>query len=271
MANTNMNSAEPQLLTPEEMKAIGEIELGPSRHERFLNNHYKKLIVGIVAFMLLASAVIVYASWKSWQESNAAAAAISAIRGAQSEAAAEEDPEAFSNLIAGYPGTPAAATAELMLGMQQAAAGHEQEGVQRLQHIIDNAAEPFLRARAQAFLAGYYMRNGDTAKATALWQALQQDAATPYQALALLMLGDLAKLSGDTEQAQLHYTKLMEVCPSSPLVARAHQRLLLLGVDAPEPVAPPAEDKDKPAADGVEWPSSSSLLQGLPATQPAGI
>ena len=31
-------------LTPEEVKAIGEIELGPAKHEVFLNKHYKKLI-----------------------------------------------------------------------------------------------------------------------------------------------------------------------------------------------------------------------------------
>ena len=58
-------------LTPEEMKAIGEIELGPSRHEKFLNAHYKKLIVATLAIMLLMAAAIIYATYRMRQKAEA--------------------------------------------------------------------------------------------------------------------------------------------------------------------------------------------------------
>ena len=43
---TAKNDDDIRPMSPEEIKAIGEIELGPSKHEIFLNQHYKKLMWG---------------------------------------------------------------------------------------------------------------------------------------------------------------------------------------------------------------------------------
>ena len=232
---------EPLPFTAEEMKAIGEIELGPSRHEKFLNAHYKKLIVGIVVFMALAVVCIVYGTWRARQESDGASTLISAMQVVAADNAAMDSGYNLAELErveANYPGTSAAATSELLRGMQLIAGGEEQKGISVLEGVIASTSEPFLRVRAQAYLAGRYMSAGEVQKARDLWQTISRAGQSPYLALAYLSLGDLAKEAGEVEQARAFYTGLQKECPSSPLVLTVQQRLLLLGVDAPEPVAP---------------------------------
>lgn len=244
--NNRNSGGDSHSLTPEEMKAIGEIELGPSRHEQFLNNHYKKLIVGVLIFMLLATAAIVYATWRARQEADAGAAVIAALRVPSGVAdLGDYDQTGLEAVETTYSGTKAAATAELIRGMQLVDGGQEQQGIAVLEGVITRAEDDFLRLRAQVYLAGYYMSGGETRKATELWQTVAQAGNTPWEALALLTLGDMAKQAGDVEKARLYYTQLQESCPASPLFAIVQQRLLLLGVDAPEPVEPPKQ-KEKP-------------------------
>lgn len=256
------SSEEPLPFSPEEMKAIGEIELGPSRHEKFLNAHYKKLIVALLIVMAVAIACIVYGTWRARQESDSAATLISALKATTAGGAAEStgyELATLENIEANYPGTSAAATAELLRGIQLVAAGQQQQGISVLENLISTTADPFLRVRAQAYLAGRYMSNGDTRKATELWQAITRSGQSPYLAFAYLSLGDLANDAGDTELARSFYNKLQAECPASPLVFTVQQRLLLLGVDAPEPVEPapaPAPAQDSlPTWDSMKFPT----------------
>ena len=262
----NPRNVEPLPLTPEEMKAIGEIELGPSRHERFLNAHYKKLILVLVLVMVAAVACIVYVTWRARQEADSAAAVISAMKINAVHAAADTadyNAAVLENVPQDYPSTSAAATAELLRGMQLVAGGQEQQGIAVLEGVIAASPEDVLRVRAQAYLAGYYMNGGNSHKATELWQAVSRSGQSPYLALSLLCLGDLAKEAGEEEQARAYYEKLQKECASSPLNVNAQQRLLLLGVDAPEPVAPPAPE---PAPAQQEIPTWNSIK-----TSPASL
>ena len=53
--DTNSKTNEDTLpLSPEEIKAIGEIAIGPSRHEQFLNAHYRKLMWGGITLGIVA-------------------------------------------------------------------------------------------------------------------------------------------------------------------------------------------------------------------------
>lgn len=246
---------DPISLTPEEMKAIGEIELGPSRHEQFLNAHYRKLIVGAVGVMLLATAAIVYFTWRAGQEASGASSVVAAIKATQAggaAGAADYDAALLAEIPSRFAGTHAVVTAELLRGMQLIESGHEQEGIALLESFIQSVDEDILRVRAQAFLAGHCM-SGDEAqqkKAVELWQAVSRAGQSPYLPLSYLTLGDLAKDAGEMEQARGYYNKLLEDCVSSPLATVARQRLLLLGVDAPMPEAP-APVEEAPAI--PEW------------------
>lgn len=271
MANQqHPSNVEPLPFSPEEMKAIGEIELGPSRHEKFLNAHYKKLIVVSIIFMLVAASCIIYATWRARQEDDGAATMIAALKatsvGDVVEASAY-DTAALEKVGTDYPGTNAAATSELLHGMQLIAGGQEQQGVEVLENVIAaNPPENFLRVRAQAYLATHYMSGGDAEKAKKLWQEVSSSKTSPYLALSYLSLGDLAKEAGDIEQARAFYNMVQKECPFSPLMVTVQQRLLILGVDAPEPVAPAPAEKDTATEESPaeSWGSgniSTGLLQ----------
>ncbi len=233
-------------LTPEEMKAIGEIELGPSRHEKFLNAHYKKLIVATLAIMLLMAAAIIYATYRMRQKAEASGLLVQAL-GVVDVSAADENASmaTLEHIINDYSDTQAAGTAQLLRGMRLVEGGEEKKGLQTLQQVAMGAEEPFIRLRAQVFMAGYYMKGGENEKAAELWQTVSRAGDTPYQALALLSLGDLAQKNGDEQGARTYYTQIAERCPASPLQAAAQQRLLILGVDAPKPVSPPEPQKSE--------------------------
>ncbi len=249
-------------LTPEEMKAIGEIELGPSRHEQFLNAHYKKLLVAIMAIMLLAAAAIIYGTYRMRQEAEASGLLLQAL-GVVDPVADREgmDVKILDRIIRDYRGTQAVGTAQLLRGMQLLAGGEQQQGIAELQQVALSADEPLLRLRAQVYLAGYYMRGGEKGKAAELWQTVSRAGDTPYQALALLSLGDLAHKNGDEQGARTYYEQIAQRCPASPLQAAAQQRLLILGVDAPKPVAPPEPPKDEQDKDTPLLPGLDSSLK----------
>lgn len=239
----------PLSLTPEEMKAIGEIELGPSRHEQFLNRHYKKLILGTVLFMLVATAAIVYGTWRARENAAAAASAIAAMHpgiGATNYADAY-DTKALEQIPAAYPGTKSASTAELMRGMNLMQVGQVGEGKAILEGIIASTGDADLRVRAQAFLAGHAMRSSEQAdleRSASLWQEVLDAGASPYRMIALLSLGDLSQLKGDTEAARLHYSRIITEAPHCIVAPIATNRLLILGVDAPVPTESIAPKSD---------------------------
>lgn len=266
MTKKNTNNMDSLPLTPEEMKAIGEIELGPSRHELFLNAHYKKLIVALIIFMLVASATIVYGTWRARQESDAAAASIASLRVVESGAdAAEFDLSSIDKTIADYPGTKAAGTAELLRGMQLLAGGQQQEGIAALEGVIASADNATLRLRAQVTLAGYYMDGGEQDKAMQYWQAVTREGASPWEALALLSMGDISVQQGNMDMAKAYYSQISEKCPGSPVRGMAQQRLAILGVDLPLPVAPePKNDTKQDPAALPEWNSPVNANFGAP-------
>lgn len=253
-------------LTPEEMKAIGEIELGPSRHERFLNHHYKKLIVLTLAIMLASAAAIVYGTYLVRQEKDAAGALLAAVRVIPSSAAENEgfDLATLEKITKDYPDTRAADSARLLRGMQLLAGGQEKAGKEALRNVADAASDPSIRLRAQVSLASYAMRAGQNQEAIEQWQAVSRAGQSPYLALSLLSLGDLEDEAEKRDVARSYYERLIQDCPASPLVLTARQRLLLLGVDAPQPVEPEKKENPSPASadlpgwDSVRLPDASA-------------
>lgn len=248
-------------LTPEEMKAIGEIQLGPSRHEKFLNAHYKKLIVLLLVIMLLAAGGIIYATYIMNRKAEASGLLLHAIGVDTAEAKDEFDMATLDRIVKEYSGTKAVETAQLLRGIQLVESGEEKKGLDALQQVILTTDEPFVRLRAQVYLAGHYMRGGQDAKASELWQAVSREGVSPYQALALICLGDIAQKAGDEAGARAFYSQVEKKCPNSPLVRDAKRRLLILGVDAPTPVAPPKPAKQPD--DTSETPQEDSLFPSL--------
>lgn len=244
MDSNNKNNEDTLPLSPEEIKAIGEIAIGPSRHEQFLNAHYKKLMWGGITLGIVAGGVIAYFSHRNDMQHEAAAQVVQAMKistpGEGMVSADEYDAAALQSLQENYGQTPSAATAELMKGLSLLAK-NEEAGIAALEAVAAGDAPLPLRSRALAALATYQLQQGkDSAP---VWTRITQLESNPYSALAYLMLGDLAKSKGEKDAARNWYEQCKAKCPTSALVAdkTVEMRLTLLEVDAPTPVEPVAE------------------------------
>lgn len=269
---TNKTNTDEMPLSPEEIKAIGEIELGPAKHEIFLNNHYKKLIFGGIAFMVAASAAIGYYAYKNEQKELAGGLIVQAMGSASVQGAAEPakyDAKALSQIGAEYADTPSADTATLMEALSlMTDTARTETAISMLESLAAGTTNDLLRARALAALAAHYMAEEQNEKSTSYWKQLVALPANPYTAIAYINLGDLAKLAGDIEGARTFYTQVTTVCPSSPIVSQniAGMRLALLEVDAPTPVA--KAEEEKPAATPAPAPAANPF--GIDPQNPFG-
>lgn len=248
------NDEDIQPLTPEEIKAIGEIELGPAKHEIFLNKHYKKLLWGGIGLGIAAGCIIAYFSHRNDMKQDAAAQVVAAMKlSAPGEAAApaQYDDAALNALARDFASTPSADTAKLLAGMKELAGNKPEAGIAALEALAASSEDTLIKARALSSVASHYLSDGQDDKAAEAWKKVTEVGDSPYLALAYITLGDIARAKGDIAAARAAYTDAQTKCATSPLVTgkTAEMRLLLLDVDAPKPVAAPkAEEGETPSA-----------------------
>lgn len=255
-ARLREQDADIQPLSPEEIKAIGEIELGPSRHEQFLNAHYKKLMWGGIALGIISGSVIAYFSHVNDEKQAAAAQVVTAMKAngpADVALPADYDAAALAAVQTEHADSPSAATAALMEGLSKLDGAEKEAGIAKLKEVAAKSDNLLIRSRALSAVASTLMTDGKDAEAAAAWEQVANMGDSPYRALAYMTLGDMARSAGETEKARAYYTDAETKCPTSPLVMgkMVQMRTLLLDVDAPKPVAPaPAEKQDTPADNG---------------------
>lgn len=238
------NDEDIQPLTPEQIRAIGEIEIGPAKHEVFLNRHYKKLIVGGIVFLLAASGAICYATFRQQEEERASASVVEAMKlNAPGKVAAPDgyDGALLATIQSDMRKTNAASTAALMEGLLKLSTDEgRQAGLAQLAEIAEQSPNELIRARAHAALAAFYMGSGEEGKSVDHWKAVVGLPANPYSVIALISLGDLSGNAGDVESARSYYKQAELQHPTSPLTRSgiAELRSMLLEVDVPKPLAP---------------------------------
>lgn len=286
MDKQNSTDDEIGALSPEEIKAIGEIELGPSKQEQFLNRHYKKLIAGGIVLMVAVSAGICISSFYRQHNEAGSHELFAAAKVRTTGDAADPssyDAKALSTVLDAYSGTDSAATAELMEGLSLLQGeGTAENGLSRLEGVAASTQNEFVRARALAAIASYYMGEGKTGQAVAAWKKVTQLPANAYTALAYVSLGDLARNAGDVESARTYYDLLAKECPASMLTRSqvAGMRLLVLNADDPEPVkplptvqpqqlSPYAPLAPKPQQGGGSFDPNTPALPGSAPAQPS--
>ncbi len=232
-------------LSPEEIRAIGEIQIGPSKYEAFLDDHYKKLIAGLVLAGLLGGVAI---AWFSHRRSMEAEAAASIVAGMQEtkpvllQTPADFDAQKLHEAVATYASTPSADTARYLEAMAFLQQGHGDEGTALLKELAAKGGSSPVAQRAEASLAMHYMTAGKKTEAEAAWRKVCAAANSLYAPFACMCLGDMAKTDGRLEEARTFYKKVIDQYPHSSLVSGGDVpfRMALLDVDAPKPVAPPA-------------------------------
>lgn len=274
MNANNQNNENAMPFSAEEIKAIGEIELGPSKHEVFLNNHYKKLLWGGIALGIIGGSAI---AWFSFQQDRKDAAAAEIIA---AQDIPENSPERYKstslNIInQQYGNTPSAQTANLMSGLNLLWGEQPEDGITYLkEHILSHAENDLLRARAYASLAIHYQENNNLPQARQQWMEVTRLSTNPYTALAYISLGDIAKEEGNIEEARTLYNQASSTCQTSALVTDkiVSARLLLLNVDDPRPIPPEPARQDTPNSlfNMDDLPGNENNETGLPgSTAPA--
>lgn len=273
MDDKTRNDDDIRPLSPEEIKAIGEIEIGPSKHEIFLNAHYKKLMWGGIGLSVAAACIIAYFSHRNDHRNEASACAVQVFKATEPGAVAAPsayDAAALKALSEDYAGTPSAATAELLRALSLLGGEKKDEAMASLQQLSGDA-NPLIAARAQVAVASHLMQEGKDKESVAAWQKLVQMGDSPYTALGYVTLGDLAAAGGDKQAARGYYEQARTKCETSALVSAktVEMRLLLLDVDAPRPVAPisaPAQDALNPFGD-----APTAAPSAAPAADPFGL
>ncbi len=249
-------------LSPEELQAIGEIQVGPSKHELFLNSHYKKILIGILILGIGSGIGIAFFSQTKDANERAACDIVTIMQAekpADALSSAEYKQDAINDILKNYPNSPSAPTATLLDGLRLLNSGNSALGIAKLSQIAQDSNSIIIRSRAAAAIANHFMGENKLPEASKAWKAVIGMEQNPYSALAYLNLGDIAKISGDKEGARAYYQSAEKNCSESAFLSTQDisMRLQQLDIDAPQPAAPkPIESAASP--DGT----TKSLLDG---------
>lgn len=279
--NNTKPTPEDMPLSPEEIKAIGEIDLGPAKHEIFLNKHYKKLIYGGIALAVVATAATAWYAHGEQQREEAGALVVKAVGATVTDTSLSPqnyDPEALDAVTSEYPGTPSEETAKLLKAVREITdPAHTDFGA--LVELADSAKNDFIRLRATVALAMRFTKDGDADKATLYWQKVVSMPRNVYTPRAYVNLCDIAWNQGKQDLAADYLRQARAACPDSPLFATGANNdiavrsdLLESGVDAPVAVAPPAEPAapaELPALPGETAPAEDDIFSKPITTTPA--
>lgn len=233
--HSSQNDAD-ALFTNGDVKPIAEIEIGPTKHEQFLDRNHKKLIALLLLIGLIVSGFIIYNDIEKDKRNKAGALLVSAF-----SADGKLDLAKFDQVISEYPGTHSALTAAYMKGQALWEQGREKDGNAQMLDFIQTVDNPEFKAQACVILGCHYMSSGDNEAAVKQFQQAIDCGSALYSPPAYLCLGDIARASGKLDEAQKFYSELVEKFPESAFVIQSMgvpEREDLLDVAAPRKVAP---------------------------------
>lgn len=233
-------------------RPLGEIAIGPSKFEQFLDRNQKGMIGLAIAIALAGGAWIVYRGIQHSQREDAGVAL--------TKAAELTDLQA---ILKDYPKTPAAGSAQLLAAEKQWTANPD-EAIATLRKFIEtNPSHPAVPT-AQASLGNKLVKQNKISEAEAAFQAIVDNAAARFLApYALVQLGDLARTAGDLEKAESLYQKAKSDYPEEnhfTQIATQHLQLLKAKppVEIDAPPAPPVTPGQSPAGPDLLNPGSSA-------------
>jgi len=229
-------------------RPLGEIAIGPSKFEQFLDRNQKGMIVLGVVIAISAGAYIIQRGIRHSHNEDAGTALAKASGLAEFQAIAKD-----------FPGTPAAGSAELLAAEEQWTEGKTSEAIATLKQFLSANPNHPAAPTAQASLAAKLAKQNQPAEAEAAYQAVIDHPAGRFLApYALVQLGDLAKTAGDLDKAERLYTRAKSEFPDNHFARLAEQHLLMLKAKPPVEVEAPAAPT-KPETDVPDLLPGGSL------------
>lgn len=227
--------------------AFAEIEVGPSKHEQFLDNHYGKLALGLFVCIMGVAGWIIYHQMNKTMQKEAGAELVQAVEFNEQSGEMKVQAAGLDKVLADYPSSNAATTASYLKVIELWNTGKDQEGCEAMQNFISSTDIPEWKALASTALAGHYRQNGDMGKAREWYQVVADSANPVYAPFALISLGDIARAAGDKKAAGDYYKQVSELYPESALMKDDLKeaagngygvRKLIFDVDSPTPIQP---------------------------------
>lgn len=255
-------------------KPLAQINIGPTAFEEFLDRNQNRLIMAAILFILLGAGAIVAHNMKVDKEARAAAA----VTACYDEVTRKYDPEALSKVRVEFDGTPAAETAVYLHALSLWDAGKTEESLKELEGFtVEYNGHP-LMTQAVFLLAGRELQSGSKEKAQANYEKVAASGDKVYAPVALMTLGDLARVAGDTDKAKAYYDEIRVKYPDSSFAydqknidamladfpqvkSPVANRMDLIGLQSPKAVAPPIK---LPSLDN----KAANPLPGMPSLPP---
>ncbi len=247
-----------ELFAADGVRPVAEIEVGPARHEQFLDQNYKKIVLIVLAAGLIFGGLIVYNGISEDREHSAGTALVASF-----DKEGQVDLAKLQAISADYSGTASSVTAGYLEAIALWEQGKDKEGCSRMEEFIKTAPSVEFANQASAVLGCQYMKMGKMEEATRQFETVINSQEGVYTALAYLCLGDMARAKGDFKAAQQNYDAIAQKFPDGAFATSEFgvgSREDILDITAPEKVAPtvvaPAADaKDAP----LMAPASSEL------------
>lgn len=251
-----------ELLPPGEVRPIAEIEIGPSKHEKFLDQNYKKVVLAVLVVALAVSGVIIYQVLSEEKMRDSGSALVHALHEGMSA-------EGLNAVGDEYPGTHAAVTAGYLKAMLAWQEGRRDDGNALMEQFVTNAPTDEWKAQAAAVLGCSYMQTGKNEDAKRCFEMVVNSGTALYAPVALLSLGDIARAANEPDKARAYYDEVLNKYPESSfsqqsdLMPGALARRELIGVTSPQKVREASPSQPSGNAEGV-------LQQALPTAGSGG-
>jgi predicted negative regulator of RcsB-dependent stress response len=231
-------------LTRHELKAQDEITTTLQSFSESAVEKKKEILIGVAAVVLL---VLAFFGWRFYSSSRNAAAQqqLGATIAAFNDTSIATDKERYEKTIAeaqktvdSYESTPAGAIARYYIAISQDGLGDAANAEKNLQDVISRG-ETGIQPVAEFALAGHYKRRQEHQKAIDILKSLEESGAYSRSAVAYELAVNY-EVSGQRDQMQTYYSKIITDYPDSTFREAAEVALKRMGLPIPAPAPPPS-------------------------------
>ncbi|MEZ5301639.1 MAG: tetratricopeptide repeat protein [Verrucomicrobiales bacterium] len=228
---------------------VAVIEHDHSAFERFLEDHSKKVIFGVLAAAVIAIGYLVFSQKRRATELEASNAFSSA-----------DSVEEFEAVIEQHSGSVAAGNAAILIADRLWTEGKKDQAVAHLTSFVDHYPDHPLHAKGFLSLGQFALAQGENEKARGYFnQVLSSDDPAGLAARALLGLADVLAAEGKNDEAIKAYNDILPKYPGTAVGSIAEARANLLKREAPEVV-----DAEPPKPEPPPTPSvGPNIIPGL--------
>jgi len=214
---------------------IGEIQLGPSAFEQFMDKNQKKLLIAVILAVLGFTAVVVLNGVRQGKLQDAGHAFVNA-----------KTVEELQAVTKNHSNTPSAGSALLSLAEKQWSDDKKQESIATLKDFLTKFSDHPAATSARVSLGTKLMTEGNLDEAKTTLQPLTSPIIDKFASpIALITLGDIAREQGNLDEAEEHYEHAKDSFSGSDraLESLIKERIGIVRATTPTLIDPPKKEE----------------------------